>query len=101
MICNHVTMTHSNKKHTWQILFTKKAEKEFSKLDKDIQKQIFKAIIEKLKKDPNTHLKSLTGDKKDFYKFRVGNYRLICHKNIDKITILILKIGHRRDVYRD
>ncbi len=72
------------KKQNWPILFLKKAEKEFSKLDKSTQLQIYKALKNKLQKDPENYLERLSADKKDFYKFRVGNYRLICHKDNKK-----------------
>jgi len=84
----------------WTILFTKKAEKDFAKLASKIQKRIYNALREKLEKDPDKHLINLTGNKKGSYKFRVGDYRLICKKEYEQIIILILKIKHRREVYR-
>ena len=81
-------------------MFTKKASKEFLKLDKNAQKLIKSAIKERLEKDPEKYLKRLVSDKKEFYKFRVSSYRLICHKNNEGILILILKVGHRKDIYR-
>lgn len=35
-----------------------------------------------------------------FWKYRVGDYRLICHIQDQRIAVLVLRIGHRRDVYR-
>ena len=84
----------------WKIFFTKKAEKEFAKLEALIQKRIYAALKEKLEVAPERHLKSLTGNKKGSYKFRVGDYRLICKKEDAEIVILVIKVRHRKDVYR-
>ncbi|MBI5813817.1 MAG: type II toxin-antitoxin system RelE/ParE family toxin, partial [Meiothermus silvanus] len=35
-----------------------------------------------------------------FWKYRVGDYRLICHIQDGRITVLVLRVGHRRDIYR-
>jgi mRNA interferase RelE/StbE len=76
----------------FKILFSKKATKEFEKLDHSIKKRIDLAIKEKLEIAPNNHLIPLTGSLKSLYKFRVGDYRLICKKEDDKLIILIVTI---------
>ncbi len=83
----------------WQVSFTKKADKDFGKLTPEIRKRVDKAIEEKLQIDPDKHLIPLTGNLSDFYKFRVGDYRLLCSKDGDKLIIHIIKIAHRREVY--
>jgi mRNA interferase RelE/StbE len=45
------------------------------------------------------YLEPLTGDFTGYYKFRVGDYRLICAKEDDKLTVIIIEMGHRREVY--
>jgi mRNA interferase RelE/StbE len=82
-----------------QIIFSKKARKELEKLDHIIQKRIDVAIKEKLEKDPNSHLIPLAGSLKDLYKFRVGDYRLICRKEDKKLVILVVTVKHRKEVY--
>ena len=84
----------------WTIIFTKKAEKGFARLSSTIQKRIYKALKEKLIKTPDKYLVSLSGNRKDSYKFRVGDYRLICKKDNKQIIILVLKVKHRKDVYK-
>lgn len=63
-----------------QVIFTRRAQKDFQKLDQFTQKRIDNAIKEKLEKYPQNHLLPLTGILKGLLKFRVGNYRLICKK---------------------
>jgi len=83
----------------WSIVFIPKAEKEFAKLSHEVQKRIYKAL-KKLEKDPEMYLSPLHGILGGLYKFRVGEYRLICKKENSQITILILKVAHRKDVYK-
>ncbi|MBE3061911.1 MAG: type II toxin-antitoxin system RelE/ParE family toxin, partial [Cutibacterium acnes] len=44
--------------------------------------------------------KPLTGDLSGLWRYRIGDYRLICTLNDDRLIILALSIGHRRDIYR-
>ena len=82
------------------VLFADKARKEFLKLDKPIQKQI-QTFIVKLQglEDPRSSGKALVGNLVGRWRYRVGDYRLICEIDDDKILITILKIGHRNKVY--
>lgn len=84
---------------TWEIVFTKKAQKQINDLDKPIQSRIKKAILEKLKINPALYLESLTGELGGYYKFRIGDYRLICSKEDEKLIIIVVELGHRREVY--
>jgi mRNA interferase RelE/StbE len=86
---------------SWTLEFTKQAEKQFQSLDKHTQSKIKKAISEKLLTNPNIYLKSLLGDKSGLYKFRVGDYRLLCFKERSELVIMVVKVRHRKDVYLD
>ena len=82
------------------VLFADSARKEFLKLDKPIQKQI-QTFILKLQelKDPRSSGKALVGNLGGRWRYRVGDYRLICEIDDNKILITILKIGHRSKIY--
>lgn len=84
-----------------KILFADKAKKEFLKLDKPIQKQI-QAFVLKLQemKNPRSTGKALLSNFAGLWRYRVGDYRLICEINDDKIIITILHLAHRKDVYK-
>ena len=84
----------------FKLFFAKKAKKELEKLDKATQKRINLAIKEKLETDPINNLIPLTGSLKSLYKFRVGDYRLICRKNGDELIIIIISVKHRKEVYK-
>ncbi len=81
---------------------TARFDREFKKLDRYTQRMI-KAWIEKNLvdcTDPGTHGKGLTADRSGQWRYRIGDYRLICLIEDDKLVILALSIGHRSDIYR-
>ena len=82
------------------VVFSAKAERKFLKLDNTIQKQIKKFILklEKLE-DPRAEGKSLVGDLKGFWRYRVGDYRLICRIHDEELEILVVEVGHRKEIY--
>ncbi len=80
---------------------TSRFDKEFRKLDKYTQKMI-KAWIEKNLvgcTDPYAHGKGLTSNRSGQWRYRIGDYRLLCHIEENRFVILALNIGHRRDIY--
>jgi mRNA interferase RelE/StbE len=50
--------------------------------------------------DPRSLGKPLTGEKQGLFRYRVGDYRLICELKDQVLTILVLEVGHRREIYR-
>lgn len=85
---------------TWTFGFTPKAQKQFNKLDSQVQSRIKKAVYEKLIVNPHSHLIPLNGELAAYYKLRVGNYRLICTKDDGKLYVLVVKVKHRKEVYK-
>ena len=87
---------------SWQIETTSRFDKEFKKLDRYTQKLIHGWITKNIDNtdDPRRHGKPLTGDLSGLWRYRIGDYRLICTLNDDRLIILALSIGHRRDIYR-
>ena len=76
-------------------------EKEFKKLDKYTQQMIKSWIDKNLQncENPRMHGKGLTANRSGQWRYRIGAYRLICTINDDKLVILALTVGHRRNVY--
>ena len=85
----------------YRVVFTEKSKKELKKLDKHTASLIIGWIEKNLEgcENPRQHGKGLTANRSGQWKYRVGNYRLIAEIEDDKIIILILSIGHRRDIY--
>ena len=86
----------------WRIEITRTAEKQITKLDRRAQKSIQQFLRERLRPapDPRQWGKALQGEKRGLWRYRVGDYRLICDIQDERITILVLELGHRKDVYR-
>ncbi len=81
---------------TYQIFFTDKAKKQLEKLEKVNQERII-ASLQRIRIRPEAHITKLVGD--PGYKLRVGNYRVILEIEKEKLIILVLMIGHRKNIY--
>ncbi len=80
---------------------TSRFDKAIKKLDKNTQRMI-KAWIDKNLvgcENPRLHGKALIGNRSGQWRYRIGDYRLICEIDDGKLVILALTIGHRREVY--
>lgn len=85
----------------WSIKFNKKSEKELSKLDRQTQEKIVKFLLDLEKKDnPRKSGRALKGELGLFWRYRVGDYRIICKIEDETIRILVLSVGHRKEIYR-
>ena len=86
---------------TYKVEYTEQAIKELRKIDKHTQFFIL-AWIEKNLVDcenPRQHGKGLTANRSGEWRYRVGYYRIIAEIEDEKVIILVLTVGHRREVY--
>lgn len=86
---------------TYRLEVTSQFEKEFRKLDRYTQRMI-KAWIDKNLmncSNPRQHGKGLTANRSGQWRYRIGDYRIICEIEDDKLVILALTVGHRREIY--
>lgn len=86
---------------TYHVAFTKEALKTLKKLDRHTALFITAWVRKNLEgcADPRLHGKGLTANRSGQWRYRVGDYRLIAEIQDGKVVILILTIGHRRDIY--
>ncbi len=87
---------------SYRVETTARFDKEFKKLDRYTQKMV-KTWIEKnlvACEDPRAHGKGLTADRSGQWRYRIGDYRLICLIEDNRLIILALSIGHRSEIYR-
>lgn len=82
---------------TYDIIFSDKSSKQLKKLEKEVQERIIKAL-ERIRIRPEVHVTKLIGD--PGYRLRVGEYRVILDIEKEKLLILVLKIGHRKGIYK-
>ena len=85
----------------WAIEFDTAAQRELNKLDPVIARRILKFLLERVAKlhDPRRIGERLQGQLHHLWKYRVGDYRLICSIEDQRTLILVLRVGHRREVY--
>ncbi len=86
----------------YKVFYAPKAMKELAKIPKPFQKLIVRKIAQLSENfdSLSSNLKILKGDF-DYYRLRVGAYRVIFHKDDEKIVITIVRIGDRKNVYDD
>lgn len=86
----------------YRVVYEKKAVKSLSKIDKRQQRMIVSWIEKNLQNatNPKQHGKALQGQLKDYWRYRVGNYRILADIDQDEIKIIIVNIGHRKDIYK-
>ena len=89
------------KVNKYKVEYTERAIKSLRKLDKHTRNLIVAWIDKNLVdcENPRIHGKGLVQNKSGQWRYRVGDYRLICEIKENEIVILVLEIGHRRDVY--
>ncbi|EAD0738602.1 type II toxin-antitoxin system RelE/ParE family toxin [Listeria monocytogenes] len=85
--------------YDWQ--FNSKAEKQFSKLDKPIQKRILAWLNNNITGTNNPRIfgKSLEGELSTLWRYRVGKYRIIASIEDKMFTVTVVKVGKRNDIY--
>lgn len=92
----------SRPRKNWRIEITRTAEKQITKLSRAAQKIIQRFLSERLlpAENPRQWGKPLHGEKRSLWRYRVGDYRLICDIQDEKLVVLLLEVGHRKEVYR-
>ena len=85
----------------YKVEYTPKAVRQLAKLDKNTRKLIYAWIDKNLQnfENPRQHGKGLTANRSGQWRYRVGDYRLVADIQDDRVIILMLNIGHRKDVY--
>jgi mRNA interferase RelE/StbE len=87
----------------YSVELAESADRELSKLDAQQAKRILKFLHERVAKldDPRSIGEALHGSRLgEFWKYRVGDYRLIAKIEDDRLVVLVLRVGHRKEIYR-
>lgn len=86
----------------WRIELSRAADKQLDAIDSQVAKRIVRYLRGRLatSDDPRQLGSALSGALAGYWRYRVGDYRLICDIQDDAVIILVVVIGHRRDVYR-
>lgn len=86
----------------YKLEFSKRFDRQFSKLDKSTQRYIFNWLIKHLDnvENPRYSGKSLTGNKQGLWRCRIGNYRVIVDISDTNCVIIAVEVGHRKFIYK-
>jgi mRNA interferase RelE/StbE len=86
----------------WTVDYTETARKQLRKLDKQVARRILDFLDERVATadEPRSMGKALTGPLGNFWRYRVGEYQIICDIQDGQLRVLVVQIGNRREVYR-
>lgn len=86
----------------WRLAFSKRAENQLSKMDVGMRRIIVAWLLKNVDgcDDPRAHGKGLSGNLSSAWRYRIGDYRVLCDIRDDELVMLALEIGHRREVYK-
>ena len=86
---------------TWKIEFDDRARKELRKLDRTAQSSILHYLRKKIatKDNPRRFGDPLRKNLSGFWKYRIGAYRIICDIQEDVVTVRVIRVGHRKNIY--
>ena len=86
---------------SWTYSFEARAIKELKKLGPQAAREIVAWLDERIagKKDPRQFGKALKGDLAQLWRYRVGDYRVICAVKDQELLVLVVRVGHRKNVY--
>ena len=86
---------------TWKIEWDDRARKELRKLDSPVQREILNYLRTRIagSNNPRVFGQNLSGNKAGLWRYRMGTYRIICRIEDDIFIVLVVGVGHRREVY--
>ena len=86
----------------WEIEFLPQAAKELRKLDRTAAARIIQTLEQRIATldDPRTLGSALVGEHAGYWRWRIGDYRVIARIEDERIVILVIRVAHRREVYR-
>ncbi len=86
----------------WTLRISETARRQFKKLDRSTAQTLLRSLNRLLLEveNPRQRGKELTANRTGLWRYRVGDYRVICDIQDDQLLVLVLQVAHRRDVYR-
>jgi len=87
---------------TWRIKYARSVHKTVKKLQPQVRQRIHDYLEKRIARldDPRQVGKPLKGQHSELWRYRVGEYRIICEIQDNTLVVLVIRIGHRKEVYR-
>ena len=85
----------------WRVIYDLKVQKKLAKLDKEIRDEILRYMRTRIETSdsPRRFGKALNSDFKGLWRYRVDDYRIVCRIEDDRVIVLVIALGHRKEVY--
>lgn len=86
----------------WKLEFSKRADKQLSKMDPGVRRVIVAWLLKNIDgcRDSRAHGKGLSATPSGKWRYRVGNYRILCDIKDQELVVIAIEIGHRSRIYR-
>jgi mRNA interferase RelE/StbE len=86
----------------WRVEFDRDAARDLRKLDIQAQRRILRYLRERIAtdEDPRRFGHPLTHELKGLWRYRIGDFRIVASIEDDRLVVLVVTVGHRREVYR-
>ena len=86
----------------WRLEFSKRADKQLAKMDAGVRRVVVSWLLKNIDgcEDPRTHGKGLVANHSGEWRYRIGDYRVLCEIRDEELVVLAIEIGHRREVYK-
>ena len=85
----------------YKVLFSEKSKKQLKKLDRHTAALIIGWLEKNIEncENPRIHGKGLVENRSGQWRYRIGDYRIICEINEEEVVVLVLEVGHRKEIY--
>jgi len=83
----------------WKIEWDERTRKELRNLDYQYQKKILSYLKDRVSKNPRNFGKQLSGNKAGLWRYRIEDFRIVCRIEDKKLVVLVLAVGHRKEIY--
>jgi mRNA interferase RelE/StbE len=86
----------------WRLVFSKKADRQLAKMNAGVRRILVAWLLKNVDgcEDPRAHGKGLTGSLSGAWRYRVGDYRVLCEIRDEELVVLALEVGHCREIYK-
>ena len=84
----------------WTIEFERDAIRQLNRLDKGVRKRILEYLESRVVGNPRRFGKPLRGERAGLWAYRVGDYRVVCLLEEERLVVAVVSVGHRREIYR-
>ena len=91
---------HWRKALAWKIEFTSDAAKQLQKIGEENKRRILSFLRERVVENPRLDGKPLKGSQREFWRYRVGDFRVLAHIEDERVVVLVVHISHQREIYR-